>query len=109
MLVGQTSANRSNKAWLQVYRALQHGYAREQCERSNQVSFPREIKQFAEHFVKMQKLRHTADYNPGASFLKSDVTFAIDETEAIIAQFKKVQTTDRRAFAVYVLLPRRQS
>lgn len=111
MLVGGSGANRSRSAWLQAYRALQHGTARQRCERRNIiVRFPGEIQDFAGQLVYMQKKRHRADYDPYAisdpdtDFSKSAVIQDILDTEAIIRRFNRVLARDRRAFAVYVLL-----
>lgn len=52
----------------------------------------------------MQMKRHSADYDPDAAFLKSDVIQYIDEAEDAIKQFNSAPRADRRAFAIYVLL-----
>ena len=44
LLVGRTKGLRSEPAWRQVYRALEHGKARKQCERKRYIGkFPKEI------------------------------------------------------------------
>ena len=110
-LVGGSGSSRSRPAWRQTYRALQHGTARRRCERTSIiVRFPSEVQDFAEHFVDMQKKRHTADYDPYAmrnpitNFVKSDVIQDIRVTEDVINRFNRCPARDRRAFAVYVLL-----
>ena len=108
MLVGGPGANRSQPAWRQAYRGLQHGTARQRCERQNIIiKFPDEIQDFAERFVDMQQKRHEADYDPDATFSKSDVIQDITDAEDVIHCFNSVPVRDRRAFAVYVLLPLR--
>lgn len=108
MLVGGPGANRSQPAWRQAYRGLQHGTARQRCERQNIIiKFPDEIQDFAERFVDMQQKRHEADYDPDATFSKSDVIQDITDAEDVIRCFNSVPVRDRRAFAVYVLLPLR--
>ena len=108
MLVGGPGANRSQPAWRQAYRGLQHGTARQRCERQNIIiRFPDEIQDFAERFVDMQQKRHEADYDPDATFSKSDVIQDITDAEDVIRCFNSVPVRDRRAFAVYVLLPLR--
>ena len=52
----------------------------------------------------MQVKRHSADYDPGGTFRKSDVIQDIDEAEDVIKRFIEVPRADRRAFAIYVLL-----
>ena len=108
MLVGGPGANRSQPAWRQAYRALQHGTARQRCERQSIITkFPESVQDFAERFADMQKKRHYADYAPDATFFKSDVIQDITDAEDVIRCFNSVPARDRRAFAVYVLLPLR--
>ncbi len=109
MLVGGANSNRSEGAWVQTYRALDHGGARNRCRDAFVRRFPPEVQRFARHFVAMQEQRHAADYNPAEKFSKSSVTLNITATSNVIDGFMKVAAKDRRAFAVYVLLPRRQS
>ena len=105
MLVGGPGANRSQAAWRQAYRALQHGTARQRCERQNAIiKFPEAVQDFAERFADMQKKRHGADYDPDATFSKSDVVQDIADAEDVILCFNRVPARDRRAFAIYLLL-----
>ena len=103
MLVGATRGRRSQRAWLQAYRSLEHGLAAAQCRRPIIRRFPDEIQQFAEAFVDNQQMRHDADYNPDASYIRSDVLQLIDDTERVVLDFERSDTLDKRAFAVYVL------
>ena len=104
-IAGATRSGRTELTWRQVYRALEHGYARAQCERSSSIgAFPREIRAFAEQFVHMQSQRQSADYDPAATFLRFDVKKHVEETALTIAQFNAVSNMQKRAFAVYVLL-----
>ncbi len=103
LLGGATRATRSQPAWRQIYRALEHGHAKNQCDRPMMSRFPAEIRKFGESFAVMQRQRHAADYDPEANFSRSDVLQLIDETERAITQFENAATRDRRAFAIYVL------
>ena len=105
MLVGGIRAKRSQAAWRQVYRALQHGDARRRCESQAMITrFPNEIQDFANQFVLMQKERHRAFYDPDCVFYKDEVVHNIAEAEYHLGRFTKVPPRDRRAFAIYVLL-----
>lgn len=103
MLVGGAGADRSEQAWRQTYRALQHGPARERCAHGNIEWFPNEIQDLANAFVNMQRKRHSADYDPEAAFSKLEVIQDIEETENVILQFPQASRKDRRAFAIYLL------
>jgi uncharacterized protein (UPF0332 family) len=110
LLVGTVSANRSDEAWTQVYRALMHGETKNACLNDRIIAqFPQEIQDFANHFVTMQIKRHEADYHPEGKHYKSDVQTDIAAAEAVIRDFAAVSIKDRRAFAVWVLFkpPRR--
>ena len=104
LLVGGAGAERSEPAWRQVYRALEHGAARQRCNRRDMVQkFPAEIRQFAERFVAMQQRRHRADYDPEARYDKDAVLQDIIAAAEAIARLRQVPVKDRRAFAVYLL------
>ena len=98
----------SRPAWIQAYRALEHGRAKQRCQREDFIKrFPMEIQGFADWFAKMQEKRETADYNPAVSFQQSAVIQDIELAELRIAQFRQAPERDRRAFAAYVLMPLR--
>ena len=109
MLVGVSPVARSQQAWRQTYRALEHGPAKNRCSRQNMLSkFPPEIEDFGQRFITMQRERHAADYDPQAVFSRDRVIQLIEETARTIARFNGVAAQDRRAFAVYVLFNLRQ-
>ncbi len=103
LLIGTNRNSRIETLWLQIYRSLEHGYARNQCQNPAIGQFPPEIRDFAAQFVAMQALRHNADYNPAVTFTRREVMRLIDESEASIVAFENASEQDRRAFAVYVL------
>ena len=104
-LVGGPGSDRSEPAWHQAYRALQHGTARSRCNNLGMIQrFPVEIQQFARQFVHMQRKREDADYDPSLTLEQAEVITDIENTEQYIAQFDAAPDRDRRAFAVYVLL-----
>ncbi len=103
LLVGSTPAKRSNQAWRQLYRALDHSQAARATGRQELLQFPQDIQDFAAQFVKMQSQRHNADYDPLETFSRSDVLQLILETTLAIDGFNRARTLDRRAFAVLVL------
>lgn len=115
-VVGGAGSNRSRPAWNQAYRALEHGMTRQRCiNRNTMARFPGDIQEFGEKFVFMQKMRHLADYDPDAKdtrnlpLSRSAIIQIIDDVEGGIRIFNRVPIVDRRAFAVYVLLPVRNS
>ena len=108
MLAGRSGTNRSQSAWHQVYRALDHGEAKKRCEQNHIMRrFPAGIRDFAETFASLQSKRHLADYDPDAPFWKSDVLEGIGEARDVIARFARAPVKHRRAFAIYLLTKRR--
>ena len=70
--------------------------------------FPQEVQDFADQFVKMQGERHLADYDPLEEFSRSFVSHLIEETKVTITDFQRVERSERRAFAVFVLFDLRK-
>ena len=103
-LVGATPARRSQPAWTQTYRALEHGYAKNQCVRPAINGFPPEIQAFGRAFSEMQRNRTIADYATESDLTRAETIRLIDWTEQAIANFANAPVSDRRAFSVYVLL-----
>ncbi len=109
MLVGATRASRSQQAWRQTYRSLEHGYAKNQCANQGMMAqFPLAIRKFAELFIYMQRRRHIADYDPDPEqenvFVRENVVRLIYEISRTISDFQDADAGDRRAFSVFVLL-----
>jgi uncharacterized protein (UPF0332 family) len=107
-LIGSGGASQSNLAWTQVYRSLDHGFAKNACEEKTAlVHFPQPVRNFAIAFVALQKKRHTADYDPNLRLTKRQVDSDIKSARQVIGDFEKSPTKDKRAFAAHVLLRRR--
>ncbi len=108
--MGGSGADRSDPAWRQVYRSLDHGFAKKQF-RDRQVMgrFPREIQDFADLFVELQEERHRADYDPAYRCERSDVMNSAAAAELLIRALAAAPIKDRRALAVWVLLRDRRS
>ena len=98
-------------AWHQVYRTLEHGKAKNACQRHRAMQvFPAGIQDFAKAFVRLQTERHRADYAlEGSRYYKSDVIVEIDAAERAIDQFERAAVAARRGFVVHVLFRQRPS
>lgn len=107
-LIGGPGARRSTPAWRQTYRALEHGFAKNACKNTDTMKrFPQGVRTFAREFVTMQEARHAADYDPVATFQKTQVAQIVDNCEAAIALFRQAPVADRRAFCAHVLFKSR--
>lgn len=103
--IGAFGADRSSPAWLQVYRAVDHGFAKRQCGiRHVMKQFPKSIEDFGDAFTKAKAKRHMADYDPTHSVALSEVIDVIDTAEGVIRDFLKSRRKDKRAFDAWVLL-----
>ena len=109
LLAGATRRSRNQAAWEQIYRSLEHGHVKNQCNnRSVMAGFAPSVQQFGRHFVDMQRRRHDADYAPVTDFNRSVIMALIGETERVIAQFNNAPANTRRAFAIHVLFRTRR-
>jgi hypothetical protein len=99
---------RSDGAWQQVYRSLEHGVAKNACKAASVLAFPFGIENFADIFAFMQEERHKADYDPNIRYTRPDVEVLISAAEQSIAMFVSEERKHRRAFAVWVLFQRKR-
>lgn len=54
LLIGGSGSDRSEAAWRQVYRALEHGPAKTKCKKRQIIrKFPKEIEDFASRFAEL--------------------------------------------------------
>ena len=103
--IGSKSAERADRAWVQVYRYLEHGFAARRCGDASMIGrFPAEIQEFADHFASMQRKRHASDYDPNYKTSKVDVQSDIAKTKVVIQGFARAEAKHRRAFSALVLL-----
>ena len=97
-------------AWHRVYRALEHGRARNACENKRALEeFPPEVRGFADTFAMLQRARQRADYalDEGV-YRKSDVLGDIASAETAISRFEQADVRHRREFATQMLFRQRQ-
>ena len=108
-LVGDDPQDRDQLAWRQAYRALEHGYARQRCERARrETRFAVEVQILADYFPAIQHLRHQADYDPDKIFVQQEILSTVAEASARVDIFRSASPRERRAFAVFVLMRERQ-
>lgn len=104
-LAGARPSARNRQFWMQTYRAVEHRHAKNQClNKAVMRGFPPEIQDLGQIFANMQTHRHNADYNPEATFRRSQVMRLIDNAERAVDGFDRVSAPDRRAFALHILL-----
>ncbi len=107
-LIGKTRDSRSQPAWVQAYRAVNHGFAKNKCKEQGVMErFPRDIQDFSNQFVILQAKRHDADYDPSSTFTRHDVLTSIDAAAIAIKKLQASNVKDRRAFAVWTVMNKR--
>lgn len=108
-LVGKTKGRRSERAWRQAYRSLEHGEAKHKFKSGSALgAFRQNCRLFAVLFSAMQTRRHDADYDPAIKFRRAEVLLDIQRIERAIELFGKVPARDRRDFAVYAVMKHRK-
>ena len=108
--VGKNSS--TERAWLQAYRALNHGEARSRCKSIREaedkgMNFPSGVVAFADKFTLLQATRHEADYNPQGNYQREDIIGFVEMADKVRRDLRRVAPKHRKAFAVFLLLPRR--
>ncbi len=107
-LIGGTGSARSEEAWRQAYRSVEHGFSKKQCKNQQVVAkFPKEIEDFASQFKTLQEKRHAADYDPVSRFTRLDVETWINTAELSIRALNRAPLPDRRAFAAWTTMKSR--
>ena len=113
IFVGRSAATRRSQVWVQIYRSLNHGPAKAQCDKivkgQNTPAFDQRIIVFAEAFVNMQAERHQADYNPAATFYRTGVQTSIGAAEQALAGLAGCTISERRNFVAFVMHRGRES
>ena len=112
LIAGAYPDDVSESAWIQAYRALDHSMVPNKSKNRNRQIYDRfspAIKSFAFTLVDLKAKRESADYNPAQTFAYVEVIADIDKAAAEIDQFEKIPETERRNFAIFLLLPIRHA
>ncbi|MBV5335741.1 hypothetical protein JZU48_01650, partial [bacterium] len=94
-------------AWAQVYRSLEHGFAKNACMAVRSLRFPRGLAECADAFVDLQQERHKADYDPVYRIRRRDALARIKQAEQAINDLIACDLKDRKAFAIQLLFKKR--
>ena len=105
-----TGSSAPTKAWTQVYRSIDHAQAKKRCKTVASKGFPIDLSNFADAFVSLQELRHSADYDPTFSVRRSEVMNHVALAQNAVAAIgsSALKMSDRKAFAAHVLLNYRE-
>lgn len=102
------ASRRAEGGYALIYRAYDHGRMRRGCEDISRVplapqqralfgrpSFDPHLRDFAVSFVRLQALRHQADYDPRANLSQPAVKAVIDDAERAIASLAAAPDDER--------------
>ena len=103
-LIGASPADQQRWAWQQTYRAADHRPTRNKLSSANLGDrFPGAIRRFRVAFADVQRVRHSADYDPHSDCAATDVSELIGRVETAIANFNQTPDTIRRDLAIHIL------
>ena len=105
-LVGASPTGDDFDLWVQTFRALDHGQAKNRLIAYRRQSSTTEISEFAHAFGNLQERRLAADYNPRSVFTRSQVISLIDLAEAVTQAFDNLPVRQRRLLATHLLVGR---
>lgn len=105
-LLGDDQASRPNSAWIEVYRGLDHHLCAEACKLaiSREVPFPPQLMHVADCFQMLQKVRHTADYDPKPFIEGGRAEDYLATAEECVTAIRLSEPNAIQAFAAWVLI-----
>lgn len=110
-IIGDSDECRAQRAWHQVYRALDHGPGKVRCKtiakENAHLNFPDGIRDVAALFVTLQNKRHEADYDMRSTPTSTDVRGYIAEVREVVERFLACDDKHKKAFAAYLLVHHR--
>lgn len=104
-LIGVTKVN--SAAWVRVYRAVNHGDAKNAFKSKAVLGLDTGVKDFGVAFITLQEQRLAADYDPSASFTRNEGLAAVDQATIAASRLMTTSSDNLRALATYVLLKSR--
>jgi hypothetical protein len=94
------------KAWVQVYRSIEHKSAHSALKPYLESSAQTDLTRFATQFVTLQNARLEADYNPARNYDKSEVENLILAAASAINHLDKASKDDVAELIVALILPK---
>jgi hypothetical protein len=79
---------RLSPPWVQVYRSLEHGFAKNACASASKLGFSQNILECADTFIRLQEERHKADYDPSGRYSRVYAEFCIYLAVTAIASLR---------------------
>ena len=102
-LIGTPTVAASAAAWSRVYRGLDHSTARRELQRQRH-EFSEPARNFADTFDRLQRLRHSADYDHNAAVSTDQASVVLDQAEAAILDYLQTPVSERVYIATITLI-----
>ncbi len=102
-LIGPAHDELTTRAWIRLYRGLNHNHAKSQFQQ-NRTSLSPDAQTFADLFCNLQDERHNADHNPQETFTVQEAASWLDNTEIAITNFLRTTPSERNAIAILTLV-----
>lgn len=107
---------RSDQRHRLVYRSIDHSAVKRMCDEASRQNpspkyrkflpnggFEQKIRDFSNIFIRLQALRHDADYDPSQYFSSVDALFSIYLASSAISDFTTAYPEDRKLFLTLLL------
>jgi hypothetical protein len=98
---------RPGSDWSRVFRALDHGPAKNACTQIAGIGISPEILDFADTFLALQEERYLPDYDPASHYTREDALNLVAQAEAAVRHLRTASRADRRALAVLAMFKKR--
>jgi hypothetical protein len=105
-LIGADEDKRPQKAWVEVYRGLDHAACLNACKLAvrHKVGFPEPLMIIAEEFEQLQRGRHAADYDPREGTDAQQAGVWLNTAKDCVEAIANTERNDILAFATWVLI-----
>ncbi len=101
------ASTRARGEWAQVFRAIDHGPAKNACVQAAALGLSADALRFANILILLQQERQRADYDPLSRFSREETLALVKQAEEAIEALDAVPQGERRAFAVLVAFKKR--
>lgn len=113
-------ALRSDQRHRLVYRSIEHSAVKRTCDEASRQNpsskyrkffpsggFEQNIRDFSNAFIRLQALRHDADYDPAQYFSSVDALISVYLARSAINDFTAASADNRKLFLTLLLFPPR--
>ena len=108
VLIGSPHDDLTAAAWIRVYRGVDHNRAKREFE-NHKDELSVEGENFGSVFTALQKRRHSADYDPDATFNIQDTSLWLAIATYACEEYLKAEWSERSCIAALTTIDRRRN